>query len=232
MTTPLGTDSLELQEREILVVSTNESERRLALSKYGETYASHRSRPKSKSPRRQHRPELESPPEVPSPRSASKTENVPKTSLPSTQFSSSLKVQSVPRRPHTSAGPRDKIQSFALPRANVQQDRELSVTGGDGEQRGPMFRRWKTARAESTSDLSKIFFGHLAPRMTPGPSASSASIAANTSTSSISDSSDDVKEWEAELAKIEVRSRRSSDMIGFPFKRKRTMPNVSASGRV
>jgi hypothetical protein len=31
-----------------------------------------------------------------------------------------------------------------------------------------------------------------------------------------------VQEWEAELAKIEIQSRKSSDMLGFASKRKRS----------
>jgi hypothetical protein len=47
--------------------------------------------------------------------------------------------------------------------------------------------------------------------------------------SSYEDSADAaVKEWEAELERIELKSRRSSDLLGFGFKRRRPMPLSNA----
>lgn len=240
VTTPLGNDTLELQEREILVVSTNESERRLALSKYNNNNSDHNSRSKSKSPRRSRPREEEIPPEVPSSASASRAEHTHKASSVSSQYPTGVKAKSVSRRPHTSAGPRDKTHNFTMPRSGVQS--QVVMAGEDDEHQGAMFRRWKTARAEpAASDSSKNVLGYFFPpriAVRPSESSSSTSITASMSTSSVSDSSqdsDDVREWEAELAQIEVRSRRSSDMLGFFTKKKRASAappnNLFASGR-
>ncbi|KAH6919042.1 hypothetical protein BKA70DRAFT_1249102 [Coprinopsis sp. MPI-PUGE-AT-0042] len=98
-----GTDTVELAEKELLVVSTNESERQLGLAKYAELAESSTAvsdygvRSKSKSPRRL-RPDTKDgrlPEDLP-----------PSPALPpETRGSSKPKT---PRRPHTSAGPRDK----------------------------------------------------------------------------------------------------------------------------
>ncbi|EAU88046.2 hypothetical protein CC1G_10819 [Coprinopsis cinerea okayama7 len=97
-----GTDTIELAEKELLVVSTNESERQLALAKYAELAESssgaaisseYMVRSKSKSPRRLKDGKL--PPDLP-----------PSPALP--PGSGGSRKPKTPRRPHTSAGPRDK----------------------------------------------------------------------------------------------------------------------------
>ncbi|KAJ7046603.1 hypothetical protein C8F04DRAFT_877543, partial [Mycena alexandri] len=99
-----GTESLELEERELLVVSTNETERQLALSKYNDArYDGARS--KSKSPRRTHRQADNAPP---LPASASRAEHPHRVSASSSHYPASASSSKPPRRPHTSAGVRDK----------------------------------------------------------------------------------------------------------------------------
>ncbi|KAJ7582822.1 hypothetical protein C8J56DRAFT_955818 [Mycena floridula] len=235
VTTPSGNETVDLQEKELLVLGVNDSERHVALSKYNDAlYSSssdHNSRSKSKSPRRTKK-DRERPP-VPSPASASRADHAHKPSSASTQnYPGSSKTTS-PRRPHTSAGPRDKVHSFTAPRRDERNLRaappEPTEPAGDEDGRsGAMFKRWKSAGPPS----EKAF---LAPsRMSTaasGSSTSSTSISASMSTSSVSSSSqesDDVKEWEKELAKIEVRSRRSSDMLGFLSKRKRPLVQGTA----
>lgn len=232
--TALGTETIELEERELLVISTNESERKLALCKYNETSSSSdNSRSKSKSPRRSSRRPDPDPPELPSSSSHSH-----KVSSASSQYPSSSRTRSVPRRPHTSAGPRDKVHSLSS-KSNGQppQAQEASL---ESEENQVSFRRWKSARAEpSESSKAGVLGSVSAPRVAalPSDSSSNSNMSGSMSASSASDSSqepDDVREWEAELAQIEVRSRRSSDMLGFISKKKRTSvdPHLLMTGRV
>ncbi|KAJ7285669.1 hypothetical protein C8J57DRAFT_1431371 [Mycena rebaudengoi] len=204
-----GTESLELEEKELLVVSTNDAERQLALSKYTDAYRDG-PRSKSKSPRRSRRPNDDEAPPVPASASQGELSSRPRRS-PST-----------PRRPHTSAGPRDKSRPGSAasgPEIVSKETRERDyfrrreprpVTGGDAE-------------IAASHKVSKRFFN--APlevalvAANSGGSASSTSLSTSASSSSGSDP-DEIREWEQELARIEMRSRRSSDLAGFANKRR------------
>jgi hypothetical protein len=129
---------------------------------------------------------------------------------------------STPRRPHTSAGPRDKSRPGSAasgPEIVSKETRERDyfrrreprpVTGGDAE-------------IAASHKVSKRFFN--APlevalvAANSGGSASSTSLSTSASSSSGSDP-DEIREWEQELARIEMRSRRSSDLAGFANKRR------------
>jgi hypothetical protein len=143
-----------------------------------------------------------------------------------------------PRRPHTSAGPRDKSFEFARrPEAVYGQDRDVSESNAPTS--GSMWRSG-TSQSDAKRRSGMVSKGYSlfssSPRIgTAVSSASStsgsASISASTSRSTPSSSSsnashgdhgDRMKEWEAELAKIERQSRRSSDMLGFSGMRKRS----------
>lgn len=89
--------------------------------------------------------------------------------------------------------------------ARVKQDTVTSIT--DEEEKG-------------ARPLQRYF---VVPRISPAASGSSTSTTASTSSvsSSAESQSDEVREWEEELARIEVQSRRLSDMLGFACKRKR-----------
>ncbi|CAA7265395.1 unnamed protein product [Cyclocybe aegerita] len=139
ITSPSGTETLELAEHELLVVSTNDTERQLALAKYNETHDASSStlidanvRSKSKSPRRSQRPgggrsEDEvvppspavgrsgagPPPSLPTADGGGGSSSAGKTSAPSSYPYARSLGKSSTRRPHTSAGPRDKPVSFA-----------------------------------------------------------------------------------------------------------------------
>ncbi|KIL68615.1 hypothetical protein M378DRAFT_120886 [Amanita muscaria Koide BX008] len=123
VSSPTGVDSIELAEKELLVVSTGDEERQLALSKYAS--------------RRSHEP-----------RTTSSAQNTSKT-----------------RRPHTSAGTRDRVNPRTL------------------------------ERMDSPSVV-------VSTPMKPPRTAIE-------------------REWEEELARIEKKSRRFSDLLGFPWKKKR-----------
>ncbi|TFK27326.1 hypothetical protein FA15DRAFT_586562 [Coprinopsis marcescibilis] len=128
-----GTDSLELVEKELLVVSTNESERQLALAKYAEIAESSQSsmgeyyqliRSKSKSPRRLRADDslVQVLPEDLPPSPA-----LPHPATPS-------KKAKTPRRPHTSAGPRDKSSlGRGMMNAGGASSNGASGSGGGGE---------------------------------------------------------------------------------------------------
>ena len=100
VTSPAGTESLELADHELQIVSTNATERQLALAKYTEALdadaaTAPTARSKSKSPRRAR---AEAPRDVtPSPWSPAAAHSRPITKA---------------RRPHTSAGPRDRPVDF------------------------------------------------------------------------------------------------------------------------
>jgi hypothetical protein len=251
---PSGSDTLELNEKEIFVVSTNNAERQLAITKYNEMLdlAHQEYRSKSKSPRRT-RVDREELPPSPHP-SAVTTSKPSETRMPGSigHASSSSKSRSATRRPHTSAGPRDK------PLGTNPAGLETSSFGGrsrDDETevapRGEVFKKRRSSRLEEASTVRLLrhdssshatepkrsgksyFFSSSAPKMGLVPSGSSTSTTA--SSSSISSSShagsdsDHMREWEAELAKIEMKSRRSSDLLGFArFLRKRPSATVSA----
>ncbi|GLB35364.1 hypothetical protein LshimejAT787_0209290 [Lyophyllum shimeji] len=269
VSSPNGTESIELSEKELLIVSTNEAERQLAISKYNDLiYNRHgekSGRSKSKSPRRTRRdPDHDAPPPPPSPyKAASSGKFGPNSSTGSVSATTTKGKSSgggggkvaTPRRPHTSAGPRDSSKKgFEFAQAGM-------VAGGFGERpedmregSAEMFRRRKaearnsgssgsTTRPESSQGSSSkrrsgvvgSLFGS-APRISTAlsgsshgtsTSASGSGSATQSATSSMSSHGADVeteekmREWEEELAKIEQRSRRSSDMLGF-FRRKRS----------
>ncbi|KAF8212418.1 hypothetical protein K438DRAFT_1958157 [Mycena galopus ATCC 62051] len=215
-----GTDSLELEERELLVVSTNEAERQLALSKYTDAY-SDGVRSKSKSPRRSsRRADEEGTSAPPLPASASRAEHSHRVSSSTSHHSSaSSSKPKPPRRPHTSAGPR----------------RPGSSAEAKDAERDP-FRRRRGPRDGGDTDTEQTFApsrsngkGYSPPppltvttAVDSGGSASSTSLSTTTSSSSVDSSpSDEVREWEEELARIEMRSRRSSDLVGFANKKRR-----------
>ncbi|KAJ6455751.1 hypothetical protein C8R45DRAFT_586733 [Mycena sanguinolenta] len=232
--TPSGTDSLELQEQELLIVSTNDAERQLALSKYNDYAEGARS--KSKSPRRSGRrnePASQNGEDTitpPLPASASRAEHshrVSSSTSASLHSSTSSLKPKPPRRPHTSAGPR-RPGSVAASQADTQDserdpfrrrrglrpDVDISV---DAELTAP---RHGKGKGKAHSPIQP-----LTVTTTPvdsGGSASSTSLSTTTSSSSLdSNPSDEVREWEQELARIEMRSRRSSDLVGFANKRRR-----------
>lgn len=243
-----GSDTLELGEKELFVVSTNNAERQLAITKYNEMLdtANQEYRSKSKSPRRRRADREELPPSpLPSASSTSKvgTAHMPGATLHS---SSSSKSRSTPRRPHTSAGPRDKPSSG--PRLETSSFGGRARDDYEAEPCGEVYKKRKSSRfdeatggrtrpdssqSEAKRSGKSYFFSSSAPKMGSVPSGSSTSTTA--SSSSISSSShgesesDHMREWEAELARIEMRSRRSSDLLGFAkFLRKRPSTAVTA----
>ncbi|KIK59708.1 hypothetical protein GYMLUDRAFT_74149 [Collybiopsis luxurians FD-317 M1] len=123
VTTPQSTDSYELEEEEIVVTCTTDAERKLAQAK---VHSSSEARSKSKSPRRTRRKregtpdrgthtdgereQVHPPAQFPS---ASEAKANSSTSS-SRHTSKPPPVPRIPRRPHTSAGPRDSSHKLSF----------------------------------------------------------------------------------------------------------------------
>ncbi|KAF8201457.1 hypothetical protein BJ912DRAFT_502123 [Pholiota molesta] len=308
VTSPTGTETIDLADEELLIISTNEAERQLALAKYSEMQdaldsagASATARSKSKSPRRSRATEA---PATSGSRSAGP---VPPSPMPPQHLAPPSAAPSAftrpkasgARRPHTSAGPRDRPVDFAggsYGRAKDESAPGPSKSGSAGEGEGGSGttsdgangkRRaellggrvarpdtsqsaaskssggslvsgkssssfWSTVHANGVPSRRRdkglapnggaVGGGHTSTSTSTSGSISSASsrsrgkekerarerdvVAAGMeeggdSSSSAAEMSDHMREWEAELARIEVRSRRSSDLLGFAGKKAR-----------
>ncbi|KAJ7470583.1 hypothetical protein FB451DRAFT_1254184 [Mycena latifolia] len=217
-----GTESLELEEKELLVVSTNEAERQLALSKYNDAlYSSYSdgARSKSKSPRRSRRLRDDAPP---LPSSASRAEHSHRASSSSSHYSSASPSTPL-RRPHTSAGLRDKSRTGGSISGREAEDKEPQAGDIFRRRRGPRPDTGGDAEIATSRSISKGYFDAplavATAALDSGGSASSTSLSTSNS-SADSNTSDEVREWEEELARIEMRSRRSSDLVGFSTRRR------------
>ena len=227
---PSGTESIDLAEQELLVVSTNEAERQLALAKYNELHCAtvrNTTRSKSKSPRRS-RPNPEEPLPLP----------------PVVGANSYGKPRS--RRPHTSAGPGDKPMNFAggaYGHSHAQEGGESSTANISREDIGPSGghsskRRSElvipntTLRPDSRETAAKQprldgwkphFWPTNRANVSVSPRLKNANSVSTTPSSSSSGPEEDsgLREWQEEMEKIEKKSRKSSDLLGF-FKRKRS----------
>ncbi|KIJ69345.1 hypothetical protein HYDPIDRAFT_105943 [Hydnomerulius pinastri MD-312] len=243
-------ETVELEDKELIILSTNDSQRQLALSRYSELVHASSGRSKSKSPRRskrdRHTEQLPSPPRSPrlAPVSDVHTSTPPvakphhhvepspghvsKFSSASAPYpSSSGQKAKTSRRPHTSAGPRDKPGGFDSrghqPLRN--QSNQLSVPlrpetayptplpNNSQNSRGIFRQKWVEApRLGSSSSMSSG--GHF----------TLAESSQHSEGSLLFEQVDqvEVQAWEAELARIECASRRSSaDMMSFVSQRKK-----------
>ncbi|KAG6886004.1 hypothetical protein C0993_006120 [Termitomyces sp. T159_Od127] len=253
VSSPNGTESIELSEKELLIVSTNEAERKDAVSKYNELLLNQterlgRSRSKSKSPRRSRR-EVDMdlpPPPAPFGLASKQSGSV----RDSTHGPSSNNAR--PRRPHTSAGPRDN-RSFDF--AGAQE--RMAYRRGEGfkdDEAENVFRRRREdnpgpglkkmpSRPETSQGLSlkrrsgmgmaSLFSAPKIPAVLGGSSNGNNMLRSASSVSSSgldAGPADKMREWEEELAQIEMRSRKSSDML-WGFMRKRSSGVPKAQGR-
>ncbi|KAK7043646.1 hypothetical protein VNI00_008257 [Paramarasmius palmivorus] len=225
ITSPFGTDSLELEEEELYIVSANDAERRLAISKCTEALSAERPRSKSKSPRRS-RKERENAPELPIPSPALSKPDTPVSSRPT-------KARGTPRRPHTSAGPRDKSSFTLSGRKDSAYGRtyESPSLPEPPDSDAPYRRKLRPGTANPEITKSSVLGYMYSPRISTSTGTSSirsngftnSTATSDTSNSSVSYNirdSANIREWEEELARIEVQSRRSSDLLGFGLKRK------------
>lgn len=247
-----GTETIELEERELLLISTNESERKLAMTKYTDASA----RSKSKSPRRSKAPFSESPenqlpspdPIPPVPHSASPFET-PQNNFTSHHATCSSPTASVTppaqtlRRPHTSSGLRDKLSSRTHHRHHEHhRERDRNRDDENPSRYSSSFRaslRPETARPSSTTSKETLTSAPPSAYPYPPTHARRSSREANPMAVSgsgpggITSDPRTVRAWEEELARIERTSRRvSADMLGFNLKRLRmraTRPKTASS---
>ncbi|KAH9952192.1 hypothetical protein B0H21DRAFT_716122 [Amylocystis lapponica] len=240
---PAGTEVLDLEERELTVTATNEAERRLALAKYTEQRDS-AVRSKSKSPWRAHHDHDErehgfaSPPASPA-----TTRSNPGTILPppvpsssrhpkadsgrsslQAPVSSSKSTRKTCRRPHTSAGPRDKshLPYTAQGEAGLRSHPDTSTSG-----HARVGSRSSALSRESGLAESMLYaFGDERDRERERRRAERAERAEKSEREHVKGTTlgiDQVRAWEEELARIEQQSRRSSaNMLGsWGFGRKK-----------
>jgi hypothetical protein len=249
LTTSHGTyETVELEERELRITASNESQRRLAMSKYREAVERARARDPSRLP---------SPPPSPTegelPPTPMTTSSIPGKGSP--------KGKGV-RRPHTSAGPRDSAREVARgasrraaqsaardarPRASRGTSSQTSVSsteeGGsapdhvqaweDELERIEARSRWQTAETPGGTLRS------LKPRVEPSlPQPLSYGLASNNHLMPppplpppLPAPPESVQAWEEELERIAAQSRRRSvEMLGFNAER-RTRPRIDATRR-
>ncbi|KAL4267320.1 Arrestin C-terminal-like domain-containing protein [Pleurotus pulmonarius] len=241
-----------------VVVASSTAERSLALSKFNDQVDScmdPSARSKSKSPRGKIRRDREGEvPLPPAPHSAQfsrpstsstsqKTlDRSSKAHTQSMQSSSGLpKAKPSSRRPHTSAGPRDKVLGFGgSPTYNrvkePEEGRENEAHAHRTKHSDSSRSRPGTASGDSVKSSSKyLFASRISSSSSSGRDSdrstrSAGSISTNPSSTSGSPGLKEVRAWEEELARIELQSRRSSDMLGFAYKRlKRTFEPSRAS---
>ncbi|KAL1748134.1 hypothetical protein HDZ31DRAFT_60668 [Schizophyllum fasciatum] len=208
LSTARGHETVDLAPQELLIVSTNQSERQLAITKYNEILATtpDGSRSKSKSPRRTRNPQLPSPlPPTPTPIV------IP----PSSDRRASRKT---PRRPHTSSGATHTPTLSFSSRDTKPKHASAIVNLGPGATYG-----YDMAHAPKSYIAPKISTVSSGGSAVSGFSVSSRSSASEDERRRAHKAADDakVRAWEEELARIEAQSRRSSDLLGFGRKLRR-----------
>lgn len=236
-------ETVELDDQEIIVVSTNEAQRQLALSRYSAVRQS-----KSRSPKRSKRErpntntQLPSPPHSP-PAVAEVPEKAPvppkggheheishghAQKLPSPQPKSKYELKSM-RRPHTSAGPRDTPHGYDSRGYNPLHDHsnrhpvplrpETAYSGpatNGRSTRGAFNQKWVEAPRLGHSSSSASSEG--ARLATPD----SFAVRAEGSLLFEKVGQVEMRAWEEELARIELVSRRSTaDMMDFVSQRRK-----------
>lgn len=231
-------ETVELEDRELTIISTNELQRQLALSRYSDWTNTTSGRSKSKSPRRSRRNrnagQLPSPPRSPphDPVSEESDTVSPLTRQPfSPEHSHKFSTASSPypagnstmskasRRPHTSAGPRDRSSRLDTRTYENFQTQTGRLTASRPET--AHFMRFSRSPASQKSvEVSRLGSNasvssgeHLSverPHHTQG------SLSIETVNLV------EVQAWEQELARIESASQRNSaDMLGFLSQRKK-----------
>ncbi|KAF9792292.1 hypothetical protein BJ322DRAFT_32863 [Thelephora terrestris] len=186
-----GPETIQVAEREVIIASTNQSERQLASAKIKHKPSSSRS--KSRSPHRKHTPLSNSPTcqMGASVQTIHKPPSPPSVGRPRTK---------PPRRPHTSAGPRDTSN---LPFPSDFELKERTIEPG-----GRIFLAL-CPLPKKTSSIRPLFRASHSSAKIPHHDGDSHFIFQPISL-------DHVRDWEEELARIELRSRRSSaNMLGF-----------------
>ncbi|KAH0830609.1 hypothetical protein J3R83DRAFT_2064 [Lanmaoa asiatica] len=237
-------ETVELEDKELTIVSTNDLQRQLAFSRYGDWVNTTSARSKSKSPRRfkrdHHTEQLPSPPHSPrrafvseEPDTVSSLTGPPfppahchRISTASSPYpGGNSSTPNVSRRPHTSAGPRDWPSALDRREFFQNQSDRFAVSQRPETTHPTRFPKY--------SPSSRGFFRQRSiepPRLGSSSSVSSGGHLTVDSSQHHSHGSllfertnlGDVRAWEQELARIESASRRNSiDMLGFLSRRKK-----------
>ena len=191
-----GNETVDIAEREVIVISTNHSERQVASSKSRDKASSLRS--KSRSPDRKHT----SGPSSLGSHSGASTLAIPKPTKSPPPPVCRFRTKPL-RRPHTSAGPRDTSN---LPFHSEFELREKRIDPGDRvfPPTSPLCKKTSYARPVSRDPLI------------PAKARTIIHHDGNNHIIFQPISLDHVRDWEEELARIELRSRRSTaDMLGL-----------------
>ncbi|KAI0080568.1 hypothetical protein K474DRAFT_1573151, partial [Panus rudis PR-1116 ss-1] len=224
-----GTYSLDLEPREMTVVSTNDSDRKLALTKFAEQRETalalreksrdrEKERASAENGSQENKDALNSSNKV-SPRPRSKGENAGDSGGLKTILKAPPSRKS--RRPHTSAGPRDKSNlPYTSPPDNASGSNSQTRSGGSVRPGTGMSVKDVTAGSSlppppvsSSNRSSRRSYGHTRK--------GSLVTSAGTGTSvdvvgSVGSKEDAVRAWEEELKRIETASKRSTvDMLAF-----------------
>ncbi|KZT28534.1 hypothetical protein NEOLEDRAFT_1154464 [Neolentinus lepideus HHB14362 ss-1] len=255
-----GTDTIELQSQpEVLIVSTNEAQRHLALSKYTEAQTKPKS--KSKSPRRHYREEREREAEVisgvpiPIPpsklgkeratgmgRSGSASATVSGSGARS--YSSSSGEELVKEKERWNTGSVSSTSSsihHPTPPVPVAVPLPKSASSSSGKRKTSRRPHTSAGPRDRGSSVSAGAVGIGGAFYTPGLPDREAFHTRSVDRAQVMNGSVLVdrererkeREWEEELARIENRSRRSSaDMLGFGRNAKRLILNAVGVGRV
>lgn len=186
-----GSETIQVAEREVIVASTNQSERQLASAKSKDKASSLRS--KSRSPHRKHTPTSNSPVS----QLGTPTQSIHKPSKSSPLVGRPRAKPS--RRPHTSAGPRD-ASNLQFPSEIELKERNIRPGDHIFLSTSPLPKKTSSTRPMSRDFHTCTVIHH---------DGSNHVILQQVSL-------DHVRDWEEELARIEVRSRTSSaDMLRF-----------------
>ncbi|KAG1756451.1 uncharacterized protein EDB91DRAFT_1092736 [Suillus paluster] len=238
-------ETVELDDKEIIVVSTNDAQRQLALSRYSAARES-----KSRSPKRSKRNRPNTNTQLPSPpRSPPSVSNVPEnasvapkgnhepeislehihkiSSASSPQSGSKYNVKST-RRPHTSAGPRDTPHGYDSRGYNPLQNHSNRLAV-------PL--RPETAYHSGPTTDGRVTRGAFNQKWVEAPrlGGSSTNVSSEDVHSSMPGSPPraegsllfevgqvEMRAWEEELARIELVSRKSTaDMMDFVSQRRK-----------
>ncbi|KAH9934936.1 uncharacterized protein B0H18DRAFT_1114759 [Fomitopsis serialis] len=216
---PGGSDVLELEPREIAIAATSEAERRLALAKYAEQReAAGGGRSKSKSPWRSRRePDEERVQAELAVQGQAKTYPGAVSDVRDHErhrhFQREKGASRGTKRPHTSAGPRDK-SSFAMYSTREEPSVGDSTSSGESrdhrqvrshghERKGS--RGHTAVKQESGLGESALFFGREKER----------ERVVKTREQNTPPQPPHVRAWEEELARIEAKSRRNSSLLNF-----------------
>lgn len=252
VTGPGGSDTVELEPKELTIVPTNEADRRVAMEKWSEQKELAQ-RSKSKSPWRRRGEDGSSADGAPAKADGHGLPSPPQTPAQSSEgehrktssAGSSKPRKKAPRRPHTSAGPRDKSNftfaasadpglRFGPDRGDPESSQESRLSARSSHSNGSSKAKFReSGLGESMLNAVDKVRGKSRAREGDGkrerePAEDDQERRERPKTAGLGLQlgleADQIRAWEEELARIELQSRRSSaGMLGLlGITRKRT----------